>query len=282
MSENKLNDKIDQIIEMALNEDLGADGDITSNLTIPENTIVNFVISNRQPIILCGADIALKVFGKINHDHKLTLQKHFNDGDFLPEKSVIISGSGPARLVFACERVALNLIQHLSGIATKTSKFVAELEGKTKILDTRKTIPALRELQKYAVKIGGGQNHRMALYDGILIKDNHIAAAGSIQSAVLMVRKQLKTKLLIEVECDNLAQVEESLAVKADIIMLDNMNLDQIKQAVKLINGAAKIEVSGNVTINKVKEISKTGVDFISVGALTHSVEAADIGLDIK
>ncbi len=271
--------KLDQIIDLSLQEDLGSIGDITSNLTIPEKKIINFKISNREEIILCGVDLVLKVFLKVSKN--ISLKKHFADGDSLKENSVIISGEGNARDIFAAERIALNLMQHLSGIATKTNKFVLELEGKAKILDTRKTIPALRELQKYGVKIGGGKNHRMALYDGILIKDNHIAAAGSIKNAVLNVKNKLETSMSIEVECDNLEQVKESLDVGVDIIMLDNMNLTQIKKAVRLIDGKSKVEVSGNVTLDRIKEISKTGVDYISVGSITHSVKAVDIGLDI-
>jgi len=285
MSQEILSQQIDQIIDLALKEDLGdlanIDGDITSNLTIPNNKIIDFIISNRQPIILCGVDIALKVFNKIKDLQELDLKKHFNDGDHLKAGRVIISGRGNAKVIFAAERIALNFMQHLSGISTKTNKFVVQAQGKSKILDTRKTIPALRNLQKYAVKVGGGVNHRLALNDGILIKDNHIAAAGNIKNAVIMIRQSLKKGMLIEVECDNLAQVKEALEVGVDIIMLDNMNLEQIKEAVKLIKGRAKIEVSGGITLEKVKEISNVGVDFISVGALTHSVEAVDIGLDI-
>ena len=173
MSEEILKN-LDQIISLGLNEDLGEDGDITSNLTIPEDKIINFQISNREEIVLCGVDFALKIFQKVNGIKILEIKKYFNDGDLLPKNSVIISGKGNARVIFASERLVLNLMQHLSGIATKTNKFIQELEGKAQILDTRKTIPALRYLQKYAVKIGGGKNHRMALFDGILIKDNQI------------------------------------------------------------------------------------------------------------
>lgn len=280
---------INELIEAGLREDLGEYGDITSNLTIPENKIINFSISNREEIILCGVDIALKIFAKTSGNKNLEIKKHFHDGEFLPKNTIIISGKGNARAIFAAERLALNLLQHLSGISTNTHKFVQELEGKTQILDTRKTIPSLRYLQKYAVKIGGGKNHRMALYDGILIKDNHIAAAGSIAQAVQIVKDHLKDQKnksqiyhnLIEVECDNLTQVQEAVDANADIIMLDNMNLETIKKAVKLIDNKAKIEVSGGITLERIKDISKTGVDFISVGALTHSVKAVDIGLDL-
>jgi nicotinate-nucleotide pyrophosphorylase (carboxylating) len=276
---------INNLIKQGLEEDLGKDGDITSNYTIPETKNIKFQIRNRQTIILCGLDIALKIFLATSKKLKtkpINIKGKFKDGDYLPKNSVIIEGYGNAKAIFAAERLVLNLLQHLSGIATNTNNYVKELSRtKTKILDTRKTIPALRLLQKYAVKIGGGQNHRMALYDGILIKDNHIAAAGTITKAVTMVRKKLLKKMLIEVECDNLSQVKEALTAKVDIIMLDNMNLDQIKKAVNLIDGKAKIEVSGGMSLEKVKTIAKTRVDYISVGALTHSVKAVDIGLDV-
>ncbi|MCE3255370.1 MAG: nicotinate-nucleotide pyrophosphorylase (carboxylating) [Rickettsiaceae bacterium] len=277
---------VKKLIKQALDEDLDKAGDITSNYTIPKNKKIKFTVSNREPIILCGVEIALQVFLETEKRLKIKtaskLKAFFRDGDFLPKNSIIISGTGDAHAIFAAERVALNLMQHLSAIATKTRQYVAKLENnKTKILDTRKTIPGLRILQKYAVKTGAGTNHRMGLYDGILIKDNHIAAAGSIKLAVESVREKLKKKLSIEVECDNLRQVKEALAAKVDIIMLDNMNLEQIKKAVKLIDGKAKIEVSGGINLEMIEKISKTGIDYISVGALTHSVKAVDIGLDV-
>ena len=280
--QEQLKESVNQIINLSLREDLSKIGDITSNLTIPQDKNINFQISNRQEAILCGVDFALKVFDIISKNNsQIKLQKHHNDGNYLTKNSIIISGSGNARLIFAAERVALNLLQHLCAIASKTNQFVQQLVGETQILDTRKTIPSLRLLQKYAVKIGGGKNHRMGLYDAILIKDNHIAAAGSITNAINMIRDS-QPNLAIEIECDNLNQVQESLNNNVDIIMLDNMNLEQIKQAVNLIKDQAKIEVSGNVTIDRVKEISKTGIDYISIGALTHSVQAIDIGLDVK
>jgi nicotinate-nucleotide pyrophosphorylase (carboxylating) len=279
--------KIDQnkillIIDNALDEDLAGVGDITSNLTIPQNSKIKFQIVGREEIVLCGVDIALMVFDRaaqILGLEPLKIKKHFNDGKLLPKNNVIISGSGNAKLIFAAERVALNLIQHLSGIASETKKYVDEIVGeKTKILDTRKTILGLRILQKYAVVVGGGSNHRMGLYDAVLIKDNHIAAARGIKNAVLATKK---SKMKIEVECDNLDQVGEAVEAGVDVIMLDNMNLEQIKKAAKLIGKKAKIEVSGGINLKQINAISKIGVDYISVGALTHSVKAVDIGLDI-
>lgn len=284
--------QLKNLISEALKEDLDKVGDLTSNFTIPQNKKIKFKIQNREPIVLCGAKFAVQIFSEVEKHLKikgLTLKVNFKDGDFLKKNSNIIEGSGNARVIFAAERLVLNLMQHLSGISTQVQKYVKETEGsKAKILDTRKTIPGLRVLQKYAVKTGGGTNHRMGLYDGILIKDNHIAAAGSVTNAVKMARSGLdkmktskqKKKILIEVECDNHTQVREALAAKVDIIMLDNMSIKQIKDAVKIINKKAKIEVSGGVTLKSVKAIAKTGVDYISVGALTHSVKAVDIGLD--
>jgi nicotinate-nucleotide pyrophosphorylase (carboxylating) len=273
--------KINKIIDLAIEEDLGDDGDVTSNLTIDKDSEINFKISNREDIVLCGVDFALLVFQKIDKNQQISLTRHFNDGSKLAKNSVIISGFGNARIIFAAERIVLNLMQHLSGVSTKTSKFVAQINGKTQILDTRKTIPAFRELQKYAVKIGGGKNHRMNLHESILIKDNHIAAADGIKNAINKAKNNINN-LKIEVECDNLEQVSEVLEVGGvDVIMLDNMNLEKIKAAVKLINKKVKIEVSGNITLERVAEISNLEIDYISVGALTHSVNAVDIGLDI-
>ncbi len=277
---------ITEIIKKGLDEDLGLEGDITSSYIVNKNQNIKFHISNREPIILCGVDIASEIFmatSKRIKAEEIKIKTNFKDGNTVAKNSIIIEGSGNARAIFAAERLTLNLMQHLSGVSTLTNQYIKKLAygSKTKILDTRKTIPTLRELQKYAVKIGGGQNHRMALYDGVLIKDNHIASAGSITKAVTMVRKNIGTTLPIEVECETLSQVKEALAAKTEIIMLDNMNLAQIKKAVKLINQRAKIEVSGGVNLKRVNAISKIGVDYISVGAITNSARAVDIGLDV-
>ncbi|MFT6105979.1 MAG: nicotinate-nucleotide pyrophosphorylase (carboxylating) [Rickettsiales bacterium] len=284
--------KIEQIIRIALDEDLGDLGDITSNFTIPFDKRIKFQISNREPIMLCGIDFAVQIFKAVEErlgSESINLKINHQDGDFVDKNSVLMEGEGNARTIFAAERLALNLLQHLSGISTITKKYVDEIKGtKAQILDTRKTIPAFRNLQKYAVKTGGGTNHRMALFDGILIKDNHIIAAGSISNAVRMVRENIDKSenkipkdILLEVECDNLTQVKEALDSRVQIIMLDNMNIDQIRQAVELIEGKAKIEVSGGVTLSSVKAIADTGIDYISVGALTHSSKAVDMGLDV-
>ncbi|MFT7087919.1 MAG: nicotinate-nucleotide pyrophosphorylase (carboxylating) [Rickettsiales bacterium] len=279
---------INNIIQQGLDEDLGILGDVTSDFIIPHDQKIEFQISNREPIVLCGLEIALQIFKTTEERLKTTpaiLKSNHKDGDYLPQNSIIIEGIGNARAVFAAERLVLNLMQHLSGISTTTKKYVDEIAGtNAQILDTRKTIPNIRELQKYAVKTGGGTNHRMALYDGILIKDNHISAAGNISEAVKLVRENLaKTNksMPIEVECDTLDQVLEALESKADIIMLDNMNISQTKKAVELIAGKAKIEASGGINLSSIKEIAQTGVNYISIGALTHSSKAVDIGLDV-
>ena len=284
--------KINQIINNALDEDLGAAGDITSNLIFDKKKLIKFQISNREKIILCGAEIVLMVFDEIakrfNSAADLVVKRHFSDGDFLPKNSIIISGKWEIKSLLAAERVALNFIQHLSGIATTTNQYVEKLSNKkTKILNSRKTIPGFKILQKYAVTVGGGVNHRFGLFDGILIKDNHIAASGGVENAIILARKNLSAqtrKMPIEIECDTINQVKEVLEIGGDIIdiiMLDNMNLKQIAAAKKIIDGRAKIEVSGGINLKKIAAISKIGVDYISVGALTHSVKAADIGMDI-
>ena len=280
---------IKHLIDQGFAEDLRNKGDLTSNFTIDPNQETFFKISNRQELVICGANFITDIFNdffeKLDIKKKPCLETHHHDGDFLPKNSTIISGNGNIRGILAAERLALNLLQHLSAISTKVYYFNKEIapNSKTKILDTRKTIPGLRNLQKYAVKIGGGKNHRIGLFDGILIKDNHIAACGSVKNAILQVRENLQKQNLqmpIEIECDNLNQVKEAVLAKADIILLDNMDLEQIKEAQEIIQNSAKIEVSGNVTIDKIRKISELNVDFISIGELTHSVNAVDIGLD--
>jgi nicotinate-nucleotide pyrophosphorylase (carboxylating) len=216
-------------------------------------------------------------------DAAIQLTRFAQDGDRIKSGTVIARVSGSTRVLLAGERVALNLLQHMSGIATLTSKYVEQLKGlKAQVLDTRKTLPGLRQLEKYAVRIGGGTNHRFGLYDGVLIKDNHIKAVGSIAKAIESARKKAHHLLKIEVETKTLDEVREALAAKADIILLDNMQLDMIREAVKLINGQASVEASGNVTFETIREIGETGVDFISSGSLTHSAPAADISMKIK
>lgn len=259
--------------------------DITSDLTISDKTLIDFQIRSREKITLCGTAAI-----KICFDHllqskkfkgaKLKLKIHHKDGQEIKNKDVIASGTGDAKLILAAERIILNTLQHLSAISTNTNNFAKKLNNSNiKILDTRKTIPGLRILQKYAVKIGNGSNHRFNLSDAILIKDNHIVAAKGIKNAINLAKK---SKLKIEIECDNLKQVKEAIKYGPHIIMLDNMDVKTIKEAVKIIDKKAKIEISGGVNIDTIKKYSKLDIDFISVGALTHSIKAVDIGLDAK
>ena len=274
------------IIKQSLIEDRAFD-DVTSDLLIKENSLIDFVISPRQPIVFCGSDVINEVFSQLKSNSKFThsqinIEHLSEDGEKLNPGQPIAKGSGDAKLIFAAERLILNLIQHLSSIATSTSDLVEKLNNpKIKILDTRKTIPLLRSIQKYAVKIGGGQNHRFNLSDLILIKDNHIAAAGGVENAMMLAKSSSKN-LKIEIECDNLAQVKQCLKQNPDIIMLDNMDLKQLKESINLIRkeSNSKIEVSGNISSENISSYQNLDIDFISMGNLTNSVKIVDIGLD--
>ncbi len=268
-----------ELIANALAEDLGT-GDITSEATIPAETASEAMILAKQELVLAGLDAAAEVFRFL--DPAIQFTPRAKDGDTIYAGAELARLSGNTRSLLAGERVALNLLQHLSGIATLTARYVERVKGlKAQVLDTRKTLPGLRQLEKYAVRMGGGKNHRMGLYDMVLIKDNHIKAAGSITKAMERARKK-SGRLKIEIETGTLAEVREALASKADIIMLDNMTLDQMREAVALIKGQAFIEASGNVTLETVRAIAETGVDYISSGSLTHSAPAADISMKIK
>ncbi|MFK7973418.1 MAG: carboxylating nicotinate-nucleotide diphosphorylase [Rickettsiaceae bacterium] len=270
---------ISKLLDNSLIEDYGIGGDVTSESVIKDNKKIDFLISARQNIVLCGSQIAHYYLQKYSSaEYKL----HFEDSENIKAKEVIISGKGPAKDILLLERVILNYLQHLSGIATITNSYVQAVVGtKARIYDTRKTVPMLRQLQKYAVRCGGGYNHRLAMDSSILIKDNHIAICGGITQAINNAKKVVPHYTKIEVECDTLVQVREAVTAKADIIMLDNMSISSIEEAIKLINGGALIEVSGNVSLDTVQQIAKTGVDIISVGKITHSSPAVDIGLDI-
>lgn len=267
------------VISQALSEDLG-NGDVTSEAIIPADAAATAEIRAKQDLVLAGIDISREVFRFL--DPAITFEALAGDGDRVTTGTVLARVVGRTRVLLAGERVALNLLQHLSGIATLTSRYVAAVSGtKARILDTRKTLPGLRALEKYAVTVGGGRNHRFGLYDGILIKDNHIAAAGSITKAVESARKKAHHLLRIEVETKNLEEVREALAAQADGIMLDNMSVELMTQAVQMIGGTALTEASGNVTLETVRTIAETGVDFISTGSITHSAPAADISMKI-
>ncbi|OGW34224.1 MAG: nicotinate-nucleotide diphosphorylase (carboxylating) [Nitrospirae bacterium GWC2_56_14] len=273
------NKAVTDLIRQALAEDLGT-GDITSEATIPAESTSEAVILAKQHLVLAGIDVAREVFRYL--DPGIQFSPLAKDSDVIHAGTEIARLSGNTRALLAGERVALNLLQHMSGIATLTAAYVNKIKGlKAEILDTRKTLPGLRQLEKYAVRMGGGKNHRMGLYDMILIKDNHIKAAGSITKAMTSARKK-SGQLKIEVETGNLNEVREALASKADIIMLDNMPLDLMSEAVKIIKGQALVEASGNVTLETIRAIAETGVDYISSGSLTHSAPAADISMKIK
>jgi len=273
--------ELDEFIKAALDEDIGT-GDITTNYCVPKFAISTGSFIAKEAGVISGLSVLCRVFQLIDETVDVTLM--VNDGDAVSAGDVIAKINGPSRAILTGERTALNILQHMSGIATKTAKAVQEISNtNTKILDTRKTTPGMRALDKYAVTCGGGTNHRFNLADGILIKDNHIQAAGSITNAVqAMKNAKVKSSIGIEVETETLEQVEEAIAAGADIVMLDNMSHDLIAQAVKLINGRAKTEASGNMGDHSLEDVAKTGVDYISIGALTHSVKAMDISLKFK
>ena len=268
---------LDRLIAQSLAEDLGS-GDITTNSVVPPETKISGRFTMKEEGVVCGLAVAQRVFTQLDPDIRFTPRG--KDGDKMKAGSVIAEISGPAAGILSGERLALNFLQRLSGIATKTQSLVNQVAGTgTKIVDTRKTTPGLRILEKYAVRTGGGQNHRMNLADGVLIKDNHIRAAGGITTAIEAARKKAPRTLKIEVEAESIREVEEALRAGADIIMLDNMQTELMAEAVKLINGRALAEASGNMDNRDLLEVANTGVDMISLGALTHSVRALDISL---
>ena len=272
--------KIKQIVKNALREDIGP-GDITTRGTVDKKAKAKGSILAKENGVISGLGAAKEVFKQV--DRKIRFLPKVKDGAKVKKGKVVAIVSGPARGILTGERVALNFLQRLSGIATLTNQFVAKTKGtRTKILDTRKTAPGLRVLEKQAVKAGGGTNHRMGLYDAILIKDNHIALAGGVEAAIKKARGRRPKAKGIEVEAKTIAQVKQAIKVGADRILLDNMNLKTLSQAVKLCKKAKiKTEASGGVNLKTVRGIAKTGVDFISVGALTHSARALDISLEI-
>jgi nicotinate-nucleotide pyrophosphorylase (carboxylating) len=270
-------DKIDSIIKNALNEDVGS-GDITTDTIFPPDAKCEAQIIAKEKGIIAGIPIAKRVFQKL--DPEVSFSRNSNDGDRVTPGQEILRIKATVRAVLTGERLALNLLQRMSGIATATSLYVDAVKGsKTKILDTRKTAPGLRVLDKYAVLAGGAQNHRFGLYDLVLIKDNHINFAGGISNAVQIVRSKYQDEFKIEVETSTLDEVKEALSAGADIIMLDNMNISMMKEAVKMINKKALTEASGGITLDTIANITETGVDYISVGAITHSSPALDISL---
>lgn len=268
---------IDDLIRSTLKEDMPL-GDITTDNLIDEASTSKAVFIAKEDGIVAGLDVSERVFKLLDKD--IEFIKKVQDGVFVKNGTVIAEIEGNSRAMLKAERTALNFLQHLSGIATKTSQFCDKVKGlPVKIVDTRKTTPGLRFLEKYAVKIGGGSNHRFCLSDGVLIKDNHIKAAGGIANAITLAKNSIPHTIKIEVETESIEQVTEALDNKADIIMLDNMSLEVMSQAVKLINKRALVEASGNVSLDTVYNIACTGVDIISVGSLTHSVKAFDVSM---
>jgi len=267
-----------ELIRLALEEDIGP-GDVTTDALINKDRVATGVIFAKEPIIVAGLEVAQEVFTTL--DPSMRFETGFQDGDRVESGDEILTASGKLRALLAGERTALNFLQRLSGIATLTRQYVDQVAGSNvRLTDTRKTTPGWRRLEKYAVKIGGGHNHRFGLYDAVLIKDNHIAACGGITEAVAKVRKS-RPRLQIEVEVSDLDQVKEAIENRVDIIMLDNMETNDIRQAVRLVDRRALIEVSGGVGLERLAEIADIGVDIISIGALTHSARAVDISMRV-
>ena len=269
---------VNRLIDLWLAEDIGH-GDITSLTMIDAGATATFAMNARQPIAVAGIDVAAACFRR--YDPSVQVEMTAKDGDRVAPKTTLLKISGKARSLLTVERTALNIVQHLSGIATETARWMDAIKGtKAKLIDTRKTTPGLRALQKHAVICGGGANHRLGLDSGVMIKDNHIAVCGSIAKAVERARAGAPALVKIEVECDRLEQVKEALAAKADVIMLDNMSLDDMRAAVKLIDGRIPLEASGGVKFDTVRAIAETGVDYISSSKMIQGSPAVDIGLD--
>lgn len=271
---------VDNLIKEAIAEDINYI-DVSADYLIPENQRNDSYFVAKADGVLCGLDIAMRVFTLL--DDTFTYTVHKNDGDEVKAGDLIVEFNGKTACLLKGERTALNIIQHMSGIATATNKAVKLVEGtNASVTDTRKTLPGLRALQKYAVVCGGGKNHRYNLSDGAMLKDNHIDAGGGITNAVKILRSKLGHMVKIEVETRNFDEVKEAVEAGADIIMLDNMTNAQMKECVEYIDGRAKTEASGNITLDNIAEVAKTGVDIISLGALTHSVKAFDISMKMR
>lgn len=271
---------VNDFVARTLAEDLGKGGDVTSNATIPAGARFKAAMNCRQRIVLAGIEIAAAFFRAL--DPKVEIELVESDGDQLVHGTTLMRLSGNARVILGAERSALNTLQHLSGVATLTRRYVDAIEGTgTVLLDTRKTVPGLRVLEKYATRMGGAQNHRMHLDDGVLIKDNHIAAAGGVADAV-RAAKSANTGLQVQVEVDNIDQIEPALAAGADRLLLDNMDPAKLRAAVATVAGRVPLEASGGVTLETIRFLAETGVDYISVGRITQSAPAVDIGLDFS
>ena len=272
---------VQALVDLAISEDLMGGTDVTSLATIPEIQISELDLVTRSPGVIAGINIAALVFLSVA-DKKIDIELCVEDGKKVEASTCLLTAKGSTIELLTAERTALNFLGHLSGIATTTNKWVTEISGtNAKVRDTRKTTPGLRLLEKYAVKAGGGTNHRMSLNDQALIKDNHIVASGSIKNAVEKVKDKFP-ELEFEIEVDNLDQLNEALAVDAKLILLDNFSIEDLKKAVVAVNKKAKLEASGGITLENARKIAETGVDFLAVGALTHSAPVLDIGGDLR
>jgi nicotinate-nucleotide pyrophosphorylase (carboxylating) len=267
-----------EIVRRALAEDLGW-GDITTEATVPTDLRARGIILVKSPCVIAGLDVAAETFVQL--DPGCTFERKRRDGDRCAPGDVVAELRGQAASMLTAERTALNFLQRLSGIATVTRTFVDAANGAITILDTRKTTPTLRALEKYAVRAGAGTNHRAGLDDGVLIKDNHVRLAGGVREAVKRM-KDADPEMPIEVEAQSLDQIDEALAAGADIILFDNLPLDTIREGVRRVNGRAQIELSGGVTLDRIPELAKTGATYVSVGALTHSAAAADLSFELE
>ena len=269
---------LDGFVAQVIGEDLGAGGDVTSKATIPADARFTAHMNCREPIVVAGLEIAAAFFREL--DPEVTIDQLSEDGERIAAGTVLMRLSGNARAMLSAERPALNTVQHLSGMATLTRRYVDAIDGTgAVVIDTRKTVPGLRVLEKYAVRMGGAQNHRMRLDDGVLIKDNHVAVCGGVAEAV-RAAKAANTGLQVQVEVDRIAQIEPALDAGADRLLLDNMPPPALREAVALVAGRVPLEASGGVNLDTIRAIAETGVDFISAGRITQSAPAVDIGLD--
>lgn len=271
---------IQHLIKIALEEDIGP-GDITTENLIDKNLKGIGEVVTKEPLVIAGIDVVRQVFEQLDHD--ISFRPNFKDGDFIEKGKTVLQIKSNLRVLLMGERTALNFLQHLSGIATHVRSYMDKITNKNvRLVDTRKTTPGLRVLEKYAVRVGGAHNHRMGLYDGVLIKDNHIAVCGGIKKTIENIKDKLSHLVKIEVEVSDLDSVKQALEAGADVIMLDNMDIGQINEAIKFINGKSVVEISGSVTIDSLNQLADTGVDIISAGALTHSARSVDISMQIR
>jgi nicotinate-nucleotide pyrophosphorylase (carboxylating) len=269
---------VDRLIDLWLIEDIGS-GDLTAQVMIEAAERGRFVMNAREAIVIAGIEVASGVFRR--YDPECRVAALVRDGDRVQEGAVLLEVEGPARSILTCERTALNVLQRLCAVATETARYVAAIEGTgARLIDTRKTTPGLRMLEKHAVTCGGGLNHRLGLDGGVMIKDNHIAVCGSIAAAVERARRSLPVLTKLEVECDRLDQVREALAAGADVIMLDNMSVEHLREAVRIVDRRVPLEASGGIRLDTIRAVAETGVTYISTSKITQSAPAIDIGLD--